>query len=202
MADDKATPRHRRQEPRLPMLHGTVGPDVVDIRKLYAQTGDVHLRSRLHLDRALRIGDHLYRRRRGRAAPPRLSDRPARRAFDLHGGLPICCSTASCRRRTELDTFTYTITRHTMLHEQLATFYRGFRRDAHPMAIMCGVVGALSAFYHDSHRHHRSAAADDREPPADRQDADDRGDGVQIFGRPAVPLSAEQPRPTPAISCA
>src|SRR3546814_923477 len=50
----------------------------------------------------------------------------------------------------ELDTFTHTITRHTMLHEQLATFYRGFRRDAHPMAIMCGVIGALSAFYHDS----------------------------------------------------
>ena len=41
--------------------------------------------------------------------------------------------------------FHHTITRHTMLHEQLATFYRGFRRDAHPMAIMCGVVGALSA---------------------------------------------------------
>ena len=40
--------------------------------------------------------------------------------------------------------------RHTMLHEQLRTFYNGFRRDAHPMAVMCGVVGALSAFYHDS----------------------------------------------------
>src|SRR5579862_1748266 len=50
----------------------------------------------------------------------------------------------------ELSNFVYTISRHTMLHEQLATFYRGFRRDAHPMAIMCGVVGALSAFYHDS----------------------------------------------------
>jgi citrate synthase len=50
----------------------------------------------------------------------------------------------------ELDKFTRTITRHTMVHEQLSTFYRGFRRDAHPMAIMCGVVGALSAFYHDS----------------------------------------------------
>jgi citrate synthase len=50
----------------------------------------------------------------------------------------------------ELAGFQTTITRHTMLHEQLATFYRGFRRDAHPMAIMCGVVGALSAFYHDS----------------------------------------------------
>ena len=52
--------------------------------------------------------------------------------------------------KAELEKFTYTITRHTMLHEQLSTFYRGFRRDAHPMAIMCGVVGALSAFYHDS----------------------------------------------------
>ncbi|HVQ09605.1 MAG TPA: citrate synthase, partial [Allosphingosinicella sp.] len=59
----------------------------------------------------------------------------------LHGELP---------KKTELTDFTYTISRHTMLHEQLATFYRGFRRDAHPMAIMCGVVGALSAFYHDS----------------------------------------------------
>jgi citrate synthase len=52
--------------------------------------------------------------------------------------------------KDELSSFSYTISRHTMLHEQLATFYRGFRRDAHPMAIMCGVVGALSAFYHDS----------------------------------------------------
>src|SRR5690606_36040242 len=50
----------------------------------------------------------------------------------------------------ELTQFDNTITRHTMVHEQLATFYRGFRRDAHPMAILCGVVGALSAFYHDS----------------------------------------------------
>src|SRR3546814_19356562 len=54
----------------------------------------------------------------------------------------------------ELDKFTYTITRHTKVHEQLANFYRGFRRDAHPMAILCGGVGALSAFSHDSHEIH------------------------------------------------
>ena len=59
----------------------------------------------------------------------------------LNGDLPT---------KQELDAFGYTITRHTMLHEQLSTFVRGFRRDAHPMAVMCGVVGALSAFYHDS----------------------------------------------------
>ena len=116
----------------------------------------------------------------GHPAPPRLSDRPARRAVELHGGLLPAAATASCRRKDELDEFTYTITRHTMLHEQLATFYRGFRRDAHPMAIMCGVVGALSAFYHDWTDITDPRAADDRVAPADRQDADDRGDGLQI----------------------
>src|SRR4030095_2183618 len=59
----------------------------------------------------------------------------------LNGELP---------HRKDLDEFAYTISRQTTLAEQLMTFYRGFRRDAHPMAIMCGVVGALSAFYHDS----------------------------------------------------
>jgi citrate synthase len=82
----------------------------------------------------------------------------------LHRGYPIdqlaeqssfmeVAYSAASRRPAKLegaDEFVYTITRHTMVHEQLATFYNGFRRDAHPMAIMCGVVGALSAFYHDS----------------------------------------------------
>src|SRR6202012_5431140 len=49
----------------------------------------------------------------------------------------------------QMESFTYSITHHTMVHEQLASFFRGFRRDAHPMAIMCGVVGAMAAFYHD-----------------------------------------------------
>ena len=111
----------------------------------------------------------------------------------LNGELP---------KKDELDKFTYTISRHTMLHEQLATFYRGFRRDAHPMAVMCGVVGALSAFYHDSTDITDPDAADDRLAPADREDADDRGDGLQIYDRPAVPLSRTTACPTPAISCA
>src|SRR5262249_36647435 len=59
----------------------------------------------------------------------------------LHGELP---------NKEQMATFDTAITRHTMVHEQLAAFFRGFRRDAHPMSIMCGVVGALSAFYHDS----------------------------------------------------
>ena len=50
----------------------------------------------------------------------------------------------------QMKDFEEVVTRHTMLHEQVHLFYRGFRRDAHPMAIVCGVVGALAAFYHDS----------------------------------------------------
>ena len=59
----------------------------------------------------------------------------------LYGELPT---------RDQKDNFVRTVTRHTMVHEQLSRFFSGFRRDAHPMAVMCGVVGALSAFYHDS----------------------------------------------------
>ncbi|ADN76694.1 citrate synthase [Ferrimonas balearica DSM 9799] len=63
----------------------------------------------------------------------------------------------------QMQDFKNLVTKHTMVHEQLAQFYRGFRRDAHPMAILCGVVGALSAFYHDSldvnDEHHREVAA-------------------------------------------
>jgi citrate synthase len=92
---------------------------------------------------------HLYRRRPGHFAHrgypiDQLAEQSSFMEVAyllLHGDLP---------KKKELEEFSYTISRHTMLHEQLATFYRGFRRDAHPMAIMCGVVGALSAFYHDS----------------------------------------------------
>ena len=78
----------------------------------------------------------------------------------------------------ETERFRGAVIRHTMLHEQLSYFYRGFRRDAHPMAIMVGVVGALSAFYPRQHRHHRSRPAPRRLDPLDRQDADDRRAGL------------------------
>jgi citrate synthase len=81
-----------------------------------------------------------------------------------------------------------------MVHEQLVKFYQGFRRDAHPMAVMVGVVGALSAFYHDAmdfsdpeHRRHLVQ-------PPDRQDADHRRDGLQVQHRPALHVSAQRPR--------
>ena len=65
------------------------------------------------------------------------------------------------------------MTRHTMVHEQIRTFFNGFRRDAHPMAIMCGVVGALSAFYHDS-TDISTPASRSRRFPIDRENADHR----------------------------
>ncbi len=132
-----------------PLLPGSVGPDVIDIRKLYSQTGeftyDPGFTSTAACQSAITYidGDQGILLHRGYPID-QLAEQSSfmEVAFLLlHGDLP---------KKKELDEFTYTISRHTMVHEQLATFYRGFRRDAHPMAIMCGVVGALSSFYHDS----------------------------------------------------
>ncbi len=128
---------------------GTIGPDVIDIRKHYAQTGtftyDPGFTSTASCDSALTYidGDEGVLLHRGYPIG-QLAEQSSFMEVAyllLNGELPS---------GGELDKFSHTITRHTMLHEQLAGFYRGFRRDAHPMAVMCGVVGALSAFYHDS----------------------------------------------------
>ena len=130
-------------------MSGSVGPDVIDIRKLYGQTGaftyDPGFTSTASCQSKLTYidGDEGILLHRGYA----IGELAEQSSFMevayllLNGELPS---------KDELGTFSNTITRHTMVHEQLATFFRGFRRDAHPMAIMCGVVGALSAFYHDS----------------------------------------------------
>ena len=133
----------------LKVMSGSVGPDVIDIRKLYAQTGmftyDPGFTSTASCDSAITYidGDEGVLLHRGYPIG-QLAEQSSFMEVSyllLNGELPT---------KDELDKFSYTISRHTMLHEQLATFYRGFRRDAHPMAIMCGIVGALSAFYHDS----------------------------------------------------
>src|SRR4051794_8003455 len=132
-----------------PVLDGSVGPEVIDIRKLYAQTGvftyDPGFTSTASCKSAITYIDGEAGILLHRGYPiGQLAENSTFMEVAyllLHGELPS---------RPELDEFDYTISRHTMVHEQLATFYRGFRRDAHPMAIMCGVVGALSAFYHDS----------------------------------------------------
>lgn len=133
----------------LPVVEGTYGPHVIDIRKLYAQTGYFTLdpsftatascKSRLtYIDGEKGILlHHGYN----------IKDLASKSTFMevswllLNGELPT---------KKQLDHFTHRITNHTMVHDQMNNFFRGFRRDAHPMAIMCGVVGAMSAFYHDS----------------------------------------------------
>ncbi|MFA5968991.1 MAG: citrate synthase [Sphingomonas sp.] len=132
-----------------PVIAGSVGPEVIDIRKLYGQTGkftfDPGFTSTASCESGLTYidGDEGVLLHRGYPIG-QLAENSSFMEVSyllLNGELPD---------QGELDNFTHTISRHTMLHEQLMTFYRGFRRDAHPMAVMCGVAGALSAFYHDS----------------------------------------------------
>ncbi len=137
------------KEVEYPVLSGSVGPDVIDIRKLYGQTGtftyDPGFTSTASCESGLTYidGDEGVLLHRGYPIGQLAEESSFMEVayLLLNGELPS---------QDEYAKFTRTITRHTMLHEQLATFYRGFRRDAHPMAVMCGVVGALSAFYHDS----------------------------------------------------
>jgi citrate synthase len=133
----------------LPLLSGTLGPKVVDIRKLYSDlshfTFDPGYTATGSCESKITFidGDEGQLMYRGYPIEELAehSDFMEVAYLLLKGELP----TASEKKQFERD-----ITMHTMVHEQLTTFYRGFRRDAHPMAVMCGVVGALSAFYHDS----------------------------------------------------
>ena len=86
------------------------GPTSIDIRKLYGQTGVFTYDPGFTSTASLPVADHLYRRRRGHPAPPRLSDRPARREFDLHGGLLPAAERRAAERRTSWTSFTHTIT--------------------------------------------------------------------------------------------
>jgi len=132
-----------------PLLKGTQGPDVIDIRKLYAETGyctyDPGFGSTGSCESGLTYidGDEGILSHRGYAIEELAehSDFMEVCYLLLHGELPT---------QKEKAAFTHSITMHSMVHEQLINFFRGFRRDAHPMAVLCGVVGALSAFYHDS----------------------------------------------------
>lgn len=136
-------------EYEFPVYGGTLGPDVVDISKLYAQSGsftyDPGFTSTASCESKITFidGDEgiLYYRGYPIEQLAEQGDFLEVSYLLLNGELP------NNKQRAE---FEHAITRHTMLHEQMYRFYSGFRRDAHPMAIVCGVVGALSAFYHDS----------------------------------------------------
>ena len=132
-----------------PVLSGSVGPDVIDIRALYGQSGaftyDPGFMSTASCSSTITYID-------------------GDKGILLYRGYPIEQLAVHCDflevcylllygelpTQKEKDEFVGLVTRHTMLHEQMLDFYSGFRRDAHPMAVLVGVVGALSAFYHDS----------------------------------------------------
>ncbi len=132
-----------------PVLGGTIGPDVVDIRTLYGKTGmftyDPGFLSTASTQSSITYID-------------------GDQGILLYRGYPIEQLAVSCDflevaylilfgdlpDRQQREKFVQTVTRHTMVHDQINRFFTGFRRDAHPMAVMVGVVGALSAFYHDS----------------------------------------------------
>jgi len=133
----------------LPVHSPTVGPDVLDIRNLYSEanvfTYDPGFTSTAACDSTITYIDGAAGELLHRGYP---IDQLAEKSHYLevcflllYGHLPS---------GTELESFENLVTNHTMLHEQMVNLFRGFRRDAHPMAIMTGVVGAMSAFYHDS----------------------------------------------------
>ena len=145
----KATLSYQGKSYEFPAFAGSEGPNVVDIRKLYGEadlfTYDPGFTSTASCESDITFidGDKGVLLYRGYPI-----DQLAENAtflevcyLLLYGELP---------NKLQMAEFSYTITHHTMVHEQLASFFRGFRRDAHPMAVMCGVIGALSAFYHDS----------------------------------------------------
>lgn len=137
------------QTVELPILEGTEGPKVIDVRKLYSQTGmftyDPSYTSTASCDSALTyIDGEVGILRHGGYTIEQLAEKSSFLEVCyllLHRELPDAAT---------LKDFEHTITYHSMIHEQMRNLYSGFRRDAHPMAVMIGVVGAMSAFYHDS----------------------------------------------------
>lgn len=136
------------KEIELPIMKPSVGPDVLDIRKLYAQgdvfTYDPGFTSTAACSSTITyidgdVGELLYR------------GYPIEQLAEKSHFLECCYLLlyGELPSAAELEDFESRVTRHTMIHEQMQYFFRGFRRDAHPMAIMVGVVGAMSAFYHD-----------------------------------------------------
>ena len=163
-SDAKATLSFSDGSPSVdfPIYKGSIGPDVVDIRKLYGATGkftyDPGFMSTAACNSSITYidgdkGELLYR------------------GYPIEQLAVNCDFLETCYlllngelpNQAQKDEFVGTVTRHTMVHEQMQFFFRGFRRDAHPMSVLVGTVGALASFYHDSldinDPHHRNVSA-------------------------------------------
>ena len=136
------------QSHELPVLTPTLGPDVIDIRRLYAQTGlftyDPGFTSTASCTSKITYID-------GDAGILLYRGYPIEQLAEKCDFLEVCylLLNGELPKGGEMRGFVTSISQHVMVHEQLSRFYSGFRRDAHPMAVLVGVVGALSAFYHD-----------------------------------------------------
>ena len=151
ISDTKATLSFSDGSPSIdmPIYKGTIGPDVVDIRKLYGQTGkftyDPGFMSTAACNSSITYidgdkGELLYR------------GYPIEQLAENCDFLETCylLLNGELPNAEQKKTFDDTVTKHTMIHEQMNFFFRGFRRDAHPMSVLVGTVGALASFYHDS----------------------------------------------------
>ena len=181
------------KEASFPIFEGTIGPAVVDIGKFYAETGmftydpGYTFTGSCELKITYIDGDEGILLYRGYPIEQLAEhgDFLETCYLLLYGELPTAAQKADFDDR---------VTRHTMVHEQMSRFYQGFRRDAHPMAVMTGCVGALSAFYHHFDGHFGPYPADDCIDSHDSEDADHGCNGVQIFHRSTFHLSKERAR--------
>jgi citrate synthase len=162
MTQRTATLNFNGQSTEFPVYAGTIGPDVIDISKLYGQTGAFTYDPGFMSTAACRSsityidgdkGELLYR------------GYPIEQLAEKCDFMEVCylLKNGELPSQTQYDDWIGRVRKHTMVHDQLTRFYNGFRRDAHPMAVLVGVVGGLSAFYHDSlditNPEHRMVAA-------------------------------------------
>jgi citrate synthase len=149
MTQRTATLTYNGKTTEFPVYAGTIGPDVIDISKLYAQTGaftyDPGFMSTAACKSSITYidgdkGELLYR------------GYPIEQLAEKCNFMEVCylLKDGELPNQAQYDDWVGKVQRHTMVHDQLTRFYNGFRRDAHPMAVLVGVVGGLSAFYHDS----------------------------------------------------
>jgi citrate synthase len=149
MTQKTATLNYNGKAVEFPVYSGTIGPDVIDITKLYAQTGaftyDPGFMSTAACKSSITYidgdkGELLYR------------GYPIEQLAERCDFMEVCylLKNGELPNQEQYDDWNNRVRKHTMVHDQLTRFYNGFRRDAHPMAVLVGVVGGLSAFYHDS----------------------------------------------------
>ena len=146
---EKALLTVRGNEIQLPVLSPTAGPDVIDIRSLYSKSGmftyDPGYTSTASCDSDITFID-------GEAGQLQYRGYSIEHLAENSSYLEVCylLLNGELPTQSQLENFNNRVTMHTMVHEQMRQFFNGFRRDAHPMAIITGVMGAMSAFYHDS----------------------------------------------------